>query len=848
MGASATSNYFRGDLEEVRVWTLGRTASQIALNRNKRLKDVEPGLFLYYRFDEGVGLTTANTTGPELNCSLVGGVTWVDSTAPAAIPPRYVTLAMNNNPDLPGLPVVLTIIRVDDGPFVGDMKLLPGDNVFDQRVSFRHSSEFGGNPDAVQFQWFYKPDAANFNSRDLPVPSAANPDAFQDDRGWIAYTGIEPPTGYGVNDLTIGEGGESGLLVMSDSWWICRYRGFNVNGNTNWSGWVGDPGGTPDEPRAKFSPGWVKRVIAGLNPFDQRISDFRLNEVATYVSMIQQAGDRYVGDIAFNPGADFINSVGLISAYETVLRRGRSLSIDGVPQVNFDPANNALLLASGKIADLYMLLGNEAYGDAQDPTIGFGSSSTEYGSLSASIFAFQNQLDSLLEEELTLLRGRDDSRAGVAAPPYNRLLWNFTLGEGEVAYKQVYNIKDVTGAFDAQGRDIPDGFINERDARRLYPQGHGDAWGHYLTALKKYYALLRHPYFTWVPRTENVNVSGLAVEVDFLDERKFARAAASRAKAGKEIVDLTYRQKYVEAPEGQWQGYKDTDVDRAWGVDEWARRAGVGAYFDWLTVNTILPSTDPNPAHTGIEKVDRTTVVEISEIPSQLDEIQAKLDQADAGLNPLGLVKGATVFDIDPTFNAVGSTAQIGRQAVQGLGHFEQIKERAVKTLNNAARVWDEANKSSQQIRQQENSLDEFQRAYRDREFDFKNRLIEIFGYPYAGDIGPGRTYPNGYDGPDLYRYMYVNVDGDHRAELAPLRDLHRVFPAPSATANLNTNSFFLGFDPIGLTPTGNSTLAINYQYAAGDYGFAATSAMGQRRAQANCRWRCRKWRRPTPS
>ena len=108
-----------------------------------------------------------------------------------------------------------------------------------------------------------------------------------------------------------------------------------------------------------------------MNPFDQRVADFHSSEVSTFASMLVQAGRRYEGDIAFNPAADSINSVGLIEAYETVLRRGKSLSVDGTPAVNFDAANNALLLVSSKISDLYMLLGNEAYADASDPTIGF---------------------------------------------------------------------------------------------------------------------------------------------------------------------------------------------------------------------------------------------------------------------------------------------------------------------------------------------------------------------------------------------------------------------------------------------------------------------------------------------
>jgi hypothetical protein len=314
--------------------------------------------------------------------------------------------------------------------------------------------------------------------------------------------------------------------------------------------------------------------------------------------MLEQAGTRYEGDIAFNPSADAINKVGLIEAYETVLRQARALSTDGTPPVNYDPANNALLLMASRIADLYTLLGNEAVADAVDPTIGF-STSSEYGSIASSIFAFQNQLESLLEEELTLLRGRDDSSAGVqGAPVYNRLFWNFTMGEGEVAYTQVYGVKDVNG----------DGSVNENDSSIMYPQGHGDAWGHYLTATKTYYDLLRNKNFTWVPRSESVLLAGVPIKVDFLDERKFALAASYKAKAGQQIVDLTYRNKYVQSPQGQWQGYSDTDPDRAWGVDEWAMRAGVGAYLDWAMANAILPAVDPNPSHTGIDKIDRTTV------------------------------------------------------------------------------------------------------------------------------------------------------------------------------------------------------------------------------------------------
>ena len=132
------------------------------------------------------------------------------------------------------------------------------------------------------------------------------------------------------------------------------------------------------------------------------------------------------------------------------------------------------------------------------------------------------------------------------------MFWNFTKDQGEVAYAQTYNITDQNS----------DGSISAEDGRIMFPQGHGDAWGHYLTAVKTYYELIQDTEFEWVPRTESILLAGVPVEVDYLDERKFARAAAAKAKTGAEIVDLTYRDSYVDDPAGQFQGYKDTDPER----------------------------------------------------------------------------------------------------------------------------------------------------------------------------------------------------------------------------------------------------------------------------------------------
>ncbi len=716
----------------------------------------------------------------------------------------YVTVVENDDPALTGLPITLHIIRVEGGPYRGDIKVINPDDVFDQKLTLRHSADFGGEPQRFEFQWYYHPDETGFDSTDLPVV-ATNGDVT-DLRGWTRFPAV--PSGVnGYNDITIGDGGQASILTLADNWFICRYRGYVVDGQTNWSDWVGAIGGG----QAQLAEGWVKRVVFGLNPFEARTAAFHENAAVTFASMLQQAGPRYEGDIAFNPAADNINNIGLIQAYSTVLHRAEQLSIDAVPGINYEPANNALLLAAGRIADFYMLLGNEAYADAADPTIGFRTDSAGYGALAPSIFAFQNQVDSLLEEEITLLRGRDDTSATVrSAPVYNRLFWNFTHDQGEVAYVQTYNITDQNN----------DGFINADDAQIMFPQGHGDAWGHYLTATTTYYDLLRNTNFDWVPRAESILLAGVPVTVDYLDERKFASAAAAKANTGAEIVGLTYRLNYVDDPAGQYEGYKDTDPSRAWGMSGWAHRAGSGAFFDWVTANAILPATDPNTNHTGIQKIDRTTVPEIAEIASGYDAVQAQIDKADGGLNPLGLAKNALPFDIDPSQIDAGKT------------HFEQIYDRAIQAMNNTVTVFNNANQLSQSLRALQDNVNTFSQNVDQQERDYKNRMIEIFGYPYAGDIGAGQTYPSGYDGPDIYHYMYVNAV-DLNGDTAPPSESFTAYFSPMSTLSTSVQHYFPDDAP-GLENTTLDTaniLQVSYPKTASDFGFVAPASWGTRRA-----------------
>ncbi len=693
----------------------------------------------------------------------------------------WVTIAENNDPSMGGSPVTLHVIRVDRRErYRGSIKTVLSDNVFDENVMLRHTGDFGANADDLVFEWWYRPDDGALN---VMPPYIVDRDAAGP---WALFPDMTGNQGLGRFGVLLKGNPNTPETLLADSWWFVRYRHKNdIAEDTDWyqeqtNGdeqvnfeWAGagnnDPfndfnlDGFPDY-RAQLSMGWIKRVLDAVNPYEARIRDFEGDSPATVSSMLQQLGPRFEGPVALNPAKDVIENVGLIELYETVLKRAMDLSINLSSPVSTPAIANALQLASTRISDFYMLLANEAYTDAMDPTIGFGSGSVEYGALAPVVHAFQNQMSSLLEEELALLRGVDNF---FARPVYNRLFWNFTKGEGEAAYAMNYNISDING----------DGFINEYDAMTLYPQGHGDAWGHYLTAVRKQYDLLRHPFFNWVSRSEFYNLMDIVIPVDFLDERKFAQAAAARAQAGSEIVTATYREKYVEDPTAQWQGYTDVNPDRAWGVQGWARRAAQGAYFDWVTANALLPSEHPNETLEGIQRVDRRSNDDIKVISANLNQVQRTFDDANSGLNPLRLSSDVVPFDINPD--------RLAGTGAGGASHFEQIYERAVKALQNAITVWDYANKDQNRLRKIANTEAEYRNSVAQQDLTFKNRLIKIFGRPYDGTVGPGRLYPAGYTGPDLALYMYV-----------PVRQLNSsVIPGPSVDFATFTDGQLSGGD-----------------------------------------------------
>ena len=642
----------------------------------------------------------------------------------------YVVLMLENGEAFtdPGNPPAMQVLKVDPSLYTGDLKVLLASNPLDEQVTLRHSGDYAAKPELYEFQWRYGFPTGGTN----PTITVGNIDTASSTSTWLK------PSGSLGSSILVGGSPTATIsnpaVLMGDTYFTMNYR--KIGGT--WSGW------TPPV----LVEGWIKRVLAKINPFNQRMSDLSSNAVNTDVSLLTQAGKRWEGDIALN--LDNVNEVGLIEVYETVLNRGKSFTIGS--GIDFNSANSALILAAGYLNDLYSILGNEAYADAANPTISIddSSSSTE---VNTSRFSFEGQVRSSLDEELALLKGRDDfvNPGTGTAPAYNRLWWNYTRGinSGEVLYATNYNIKEKAGS------STENGVVDAADAQRMFPQGHGDAYGHYLTALKGYYKLLTHPYFTWTTSAEDVTVLGQSVQIDYKDERKFAAAAANAASTATQTVGLVHRQSYLDDPAAGWSHLRDgkvnprTGVTRNQGLDEWVARSAQGSFLNWVAGNALLPAKDTNPNHSGVQIIDRTTVPELGQLVAAASSFQTTIDNANARLNPLGLSPGAIAFDISP------SKLQAGES------HFEQIYQRALRATLNAKGAFNQAARMTRLLRNQENQIADANTAIVDQESAFEGQLQAIYGSPYAGDIGPGKTYAQGYEGPDYENWFLVDRPTD---------------------------------------------------------------------------------------
>ncbi len=632
----------------------------------------------------------------------------------------WVTLIENDNPDEsvvnPGLPVSMHVIRVEPELYLDGIAVLTDPlNKLSERLTLLYRTPLGDAAKNYEFEWKYATPNA-----DGTLSTDKDSDAWTDK--------MVPGVQAGLTSLQLGE--NSTVQDFVNTYYSLRYRAKKgtraaATVGTGWSGWT-------DE---QLAEGWVQRVLNSVTPFAQRVEDFYDNPSDIAYTMLEQIGGPYQGDVALNN--DNLKEVGLLELYQTIFNKAESILVAAGGE-NID-LSKQLILATTRMGEFYSLLGAEAYSDAKNPLVG---SSTDEPT-AAGVFCFANQVPTLLDEELALLRGRTSAVQFpklTAAPYYNRLLWNFTKGitEGEVAYVNNYGIR------------ARDGVMDVNCAAAQYPQGHGDAWGHYLSALTGYYRLLRNPYVDWTASMTEMLMDQTAINVDYQDEAKFADAAVKLAQVGLDAMSLTARKAYKENAGDLQSGYFDSDETEAFGYGEWATRTGMGAAYNWMVANAITPTTNEAAKtfhDTGLKRIDREqNGAQMKALCRTVENLQMTLGGFEGGLNPLGLSENVIPFDIDPDALAEKNS------------HFEQILERAEKSLANCKTVLDWANIYGSRLAQIQSAETDAIDDVAKQELSYQNQLIAIYGTPFAGDIVPGGTYPQGYEGPDIYNYNYMDL------------------------------------------------------------------------------------------
>jgi hypothetical protein len=426
-----------------------------------------------------------------------------------------------------------------------------------------------------------------------------------------------------------------------------------------------------------------------------------------------------------------------------------------------------------------MLLGNEAFADAMDPTVGEGippdSISLEQV---PGVFAFAGVpgINSLMDEELALLRGReialpaspDEPLNDAPATNLNGMYPQFGTAERAAIYNRLRpNAFDTLGSV---GYRSNYGFSNtpsNATASEKFPQGHGDAFGYYLTATTIYLDAFGAARDDPVPASFSQNMveslnapeigadcgefdcesivddDGITHHVGFHSVRNMAAAMAARARAANRIVDLTFRRDYREDADTP---LTDTDAARAWATADWARRGGVGAYLDWAVLNHHLPLPQEETAD-AVTEVHRRRMEEVRILASAVDEMQDRVDAAGAGLNPLGLVSNVVPFRIIQPGQLLNF---LEGGASSGQSHYGIVRSAALEAIKNARGILKRANQASNRLRGNEEVFADFENQVRATDVGFNDRLIEIFGLPSPSDRADNDGEDNDGDGVQL--------------------------------------------------------------------------------------------------
>ncbi len=171
LGSRGTGNYLTGSLDEVRIWNVVRSETQINDNKDIELTGSESGLVAYYKMNDGSGSTLTDNSTNSNTGTLMGDTYWGDDSLPveltsftAASTTEGVELRWTTENEIDNLGFVLERAANKNGPWqeiasFNTHNALVGQGTISQTTNYTfidNSIEFGSN-------YFYKLSDVNIN-------------------------------------------------------------------------------------------------------------------------------------------------------------------------------------------------------------------------------------------------------------------------------------------------------------------------------------------------------------------------------------------------------------------------------------------------------------------------------------------------------------------------------------------------------------------------------------------------------------------------------------------------------------------------------------------------------------
>ena len=99
IGASLTSEPWDGKLDDVRIWSVARTTTDINTYKSSCVSGTTPGLLALYHFEEGTGTSVADLTGHGYNGTLVSSPAWTTGLGCTILPVNFVSVSAKKTND-----------------------------------------------------------------------------------------------------------------------------------------------------------------------------------------------------------------------------------------------------------------------------------------------------------------------------------------------------------------------------------------------------------------------------------------------------------------------------------------------------------------------------------------------------------------------------------------------------------------------------------------------------------------------------------------------------------------------------------------------------------------------------